>query len=188
MKSRSEQFYDALVSADVQAIKKMLHDERDLAVRAFDESLCTNPPIFMAERVPGYPGHGEKMSASDAKDEVRASTVRLLVEYGSDPNFKYMRGIRPLHMAARFGQQYCIRALVQCGADINARSSAGETPLYRASNLGHLNAVKELVALGADATIRNNKGVLPVDRARKKDAKEIVDLLEQPTAGPAALT
>ena len=180
MKSRSERFHDALVSADVQAIKAMLQDEADLAVRAFDTSICTNPPMFMAVRVPGYPGHGERISASDADDEVRANIVGLLAEHGSDPNLRYKRGIRPLHMAARFDQQRCIRALVQCGADINARSSDGETPLYRASNLGHLNAVKELLALGADATIRNNKGVLPIDRARKKGAAEIVELLGQP--------
>jgi ankyrin repeat protein len=101
----------------------------------------------VAERVPGFVGHGERNAPRLSKD------------------------------TARYGLARCIETLVALGADINAQNTEKETALFRAANLGHERAVVVLVKLGADPRVRNREGHRAIDRARDKGFVSIVNAL-----------
>lgn len=173
------QFLAALEGAQVERVAQFLEADFSWARRSFDPAVTPNPPLLVAVRVPGFAGHGEEVPAEEALDLRRAEVVKLLIDCGADPNLRYRGGVRPLHMASRYGLAECIRVLVGAGAGLDVRNSKGETPLYRAANLGHVAAVRELVCLGAEAGIANHKGELPMDRAVKKGRREVVEELER---------
>lgn len=177
MVKKQAQFLDALADAEVDRVRRLLSKNSSLATESFPSSLTTNPPLLVAVRVPGFAGHGEEISADAAADEERAEIVEVLIEHGADPNLRSRGGVRPLHMAARYGLARCIRSLVVAGAEVDVRNAKGETPLYRAANLGHRAAVQELLRLGASVSVVSNKGEGPLERARRKGLTEIVELL-----------
>ncbi|MBS1709389.1 MAG: ankyrin repeat domain-containing protein [Armatimonadetes bacterium] len=63
--------------------------------------------------------------------------VRLLLDMGADPNLSYDGGQRPVHGAAKNGDQVMLENLVMRGADIRARTQSGDTPLSLARSKGH---------------------------------------------------
>lgn len=65
MMSNRSPFHDALLAADMRTLTKLLQQEGSLATQAFPPTFCTNPPIFMAIRVPGYAGHGERIDEAE---------------------------------------------------------------------------------------------------------------------------
>ena len=172
-------FLNALIAADEKEIAKMLDINPALSTVVFDKNLSTNPPIFIAVRVPNYDGHGESIPCEHSKDIIRSRIVQLLIDSGADPNYKYKRGVRPLHMAARYGQAKCIDVLAKSGANIDVCDINGETPLFRAANLGHKEAVGILLKIGANPNLKNKKGFFPIDKANKKGYNEIVKLLSK---------
>ena len=55
--------------------------------------------------------------------------LELLIEAGADVNASDVRGLRPLHEAARWAKEDHIRILLAAGADVNVRNKEGRTPL-----------------------------------------------------------
>ena len=176
--SQSMRFLRALVEGDVVAVRGLLAEDPALAVAMFEPGAHKNPPMLAAVRVPGFDGHGEKIPSRLKKDAARARIVALLARHGADVNQRYARGVRPLHMAARYGLARCIEMLVSLGADPDARDVRKETALFRAANLGHEDAVAALVRLGVDAQVKNREGQRAIDRARRKGFATIASLLQ----------
>jgi ankyrin repeat protein len=171
-------FFHALEGADLSKARNLLRQHPELATLPFPKTLGTNPPLFMAVRVPGHDGHGERIAADVRKDSTRAKIVALLIAAGADPNFAYKRKVRPLHMAARYGPAACVDALLAAGAEVNAVNSEWETALFRAANLGHAKVVVRLLSHGADPNIPNKHGDTPWERAKDKRFVRIVAMLE----------
>ena len=58
-------------------------------------------------------------------------TVRTLLEYNANPNYKSLNQITPLHLAAIYGRIDVIKILVKYGGKLNNRDSFHMTPLHR---------------------------------------------------------
>lgn len=78
------------------------------------------------------------------------STVRLLLDYGADPNYRDRDGWSPIHRAAEEGHWDVVLSLLNYGANVNAVSSYGTSTLHCAANGGHHRIVSELLQRGAD--------------------------------------
>jgi len=77
-------------------------------------------------------------------------TVRLLLEYGEDPNHRDRDGWSAIHWAAEEGHLEIVRLLLSAGANPNAVSSYGTSSLHCAANGGHVSIVSLLLLHGAD--------------------------------------
>ncbi len=78
--------------------------------------------------------------------------VRLLLEFGSDPNKTDDSGNTPLHVAAKSKYPneggWCVEALLQAGADVNAKNNEGLTPLDVAKKEGCEHVRELLITAG----------------------------------------
>lgn len=80
-------------------------------------------------------------------DEIDATTVKVLKDYITSPN--YGEGLRiPKLMAA-------------LGVNFNVKDESGNTPLHTAISEGHGNVASFLCANGADVNAKNDKGETP---------------------------
>jgi ankyrin repeat protein len=70
----------------------------------------------------------ERHSSGEGPDE-RLAVADFLIRKGAKVNAKDIRGMTPLHHAARAGSQEMVEFLIHNGAEVNARDSAGWTPL-----------------------------------------------------------
>jgi len=109
-----------------------------------------------------------------------APAVKLLLEYGADPNIPNFMGLTPIMIAAGLGNNEIdtrgrfktqeqaietIELLVKAGADINARDRRGQTALHGAALWGWNEVVKTLVAHNADLHAKDLNGMTPLDSA-----------------------
>jgi uncharacterized protein len=87
-------------------------------------------------------GASQNVSAAD-----RHEVVKLLIEYGADPNRRTVRGVQslafwrdvrtrwetPLHRAAAYGSEKTVQFLLKAGADKTLRDANGDSPQSWAS-------------------------------------------------------
>ncbi len=84
--------------------------------------------------------------------------VKLLLEYGADPNFCQRNGETALADAANRGDTKLVNYLLEHGADPNVPTPIG-TPLALADGIG---VMRELLEHGADPNIPDEDGDLPI--------------------------
>ena len=77
--------------------------------------------------------------------------VKMLLDYGADPNIREQGGFTPLHAAAQNGDDEMIRILLYGGADLTISSHNGKTALDLAIDAGH---EKATLLLGEGITKR----------------------------------
>ena len=76
-------------------------------------------------------------------------TIRLLLEYGADPNARTTKGSTSLHLASSKGMVEVARLLLKYGADVEAVNEDGKTAFQVASKEGRDEVTKLLSAYGA---------------------------------------
>lgn len=90
--------------------------------------------------------------------------VRLLLDYGGDPNhqLRASQGETALHAAALKGHDEIVEILLEAGVDVNVASWGGVTPLYRAAHTKQASTVRLLLKRGADPTRRTGDNMTPL--------------------------
>lgn len=84
--------------------------------------------------------------------------VRLLLEYGADPNIRRDSDTPALFKAAEGGHVDIVKELLAHKADPNWRNRYGQTALFQACVRGRDAVVKTLLDAGASADVRDKEG------------------------------
>jgi len=139
---RAVAFAGAIRSGDLDALERLVVEQRELATARFVDPRCGDErtALHVATDWPGHFPNGR-------------AVVARLVAAGADVDaaFGGAHTERPLHWAASSDDVEVLDALVDAGADIEARGSVidGGSPLADAVAFGQWRAARRLVELGA---------------------------------------
>lgn len=148
--------HDAAKSGDLEAVKGMLAQDRDLA--APDSS--GEPPLLLA----AIAGH--------------ADVTAFLLENGADIETRNKGGLTALHAAAYAGKLDVVMLLVSKGAAINdSRNFYRMSPLHAAAEEGHGDVVAFLLANNADIEAKERNGITPLSQAGWREHWDVAKLL-----------
>lgn len=154
----SKKLFKAARNNDWPAVRRILAQNKDLHVDARGEY-----------------GHTALMLAVWGG---QAEIVQLLIDRGANVNACAAGGDTVLMQAAVFGRTEIARLLIDHGADINARNEWGETALILAIRKWHAETACLLIDRGADIHVRSCMGHTALTRAKERNFKEIVEMLE----------
>jgi ankyrin repeat protein len=104
------------------------------------------------------------------------AVIKLLREAGAEINHA---GWTPLQYAAINGHNAVIEYLISTGADLALTAPNGATPLMLAVLSNKAETVKLLISYGFDVGTRNDKGETALAWARRKEYKEIGEILRR---------
>jgi ankyrin repeat protein len=82
--------------------------------------------------------------------ENKKAVAEIFKEWPDMVNYAFTKGMRPIHLAAGFGQPEMIEMLLQYGADIETLDMSLNTPLHYAAIYGKIESVKYLLEHGAN--------------------------------------
>jgi ankyrin repeat protein len=119
------------------------------------------------------PYRGDKLSPIHAARS--AEMVRLLLDYGADPNSDDGEELLPLHWYAIRDDLAAMREILEHGAEVNPILQ-GDKPLHTAA-WRSLDAVKLLVQYGADVTARDPSQNTPLYFAAMAGKLDVVEFL-----------
>jgi ankyrin repeat protein len=121
--------------------------------------------------------------------------MRLLLQYGADPNIKTNEGSTALMAAAgvnwvvsqtysRSNEEYleAAKLCLEKGADVNAVNKQGFTAMHGATNKGFNDMVKLLVAAGGKLDVKDSQGRTPMTFA-----EGVFLAVQPPVAKPATI-
>ena len=118
------------------------------------------------------PLHWACMSGEDHRESARI--VRLLVRKGASLQVATSdRGVAPLAMACRAGNEMAVVSLLDARASVNHVAADGSCAITDAASLGRAEVVRILAARGADLSVRSIGGRTLVELAQsvRGDAK-----------------
>lgn len=95
-------------------------------------------------------------------DKIDVERIRLLLEYGADPNFGNMYEQKPLNVWGMHANPYnyslkILNLLLLYGVNINSLNYNNDTALFRAAIRDNSLAIHYLMINGADPYIKNNQ-------------------------------
>jgi ankyrin repeat protein len=152
---------DAIHTGDLEALRRLLHDNPGLATASLGNEPCGDDPGMtrsLLHVATDWPGHFPN----------RAATVATLVDAGADVNARFSgpHTETPLHWAASSDDVEVLDALLDAGADIEAPGAAiaDGTPLEDAVAFGQWQTARRLVARGATANLGQAASLGLMDR------------------------
>ncbi|MCA9175060.1 MAG: ankyrin repeat domain-containing protein [Planctomycetales bacterium] len=153
----------AALRGDAMQIRKLLSGVDSAArrgefLKGYFHNLLSNSPLALAVRN----GH--------------TAAVKVLLEFGANPNEYGIYSLTPLANAAERGQLEIVRHLLAHGANVHAAPDA-YTALMRACIGGHAEIAKLLLEAGADINAKHDDGQLPLHFAAKRGSAACVALL-----------
>jgi len=127
----------------------------------------------------GLPIGENGSSLSQAVENGREATVRLLLEKPTDLDLKLIKHNGKLLLsAAKNGQKAIVELLLEKGANLEPKEkSSGRSPLWYAAEMGHEGVVKLLLERGADPNSADQFGNTPLSRAKYQGDEAVVKLL-----------
>jgi cytohesin len=125
------------------------------------------------------------ITSPNSREILKQHCLKLLLEYGGNPNVSNIFGVTPLHEASRIDDHKCVKILLKNGADYNARMCVGETPLHWACRWACRRNVQLLLEAGANVTLTNNEGRTPKDVTEREEIKELIEQYEFTMVKPA---
>lgn len=152
-------FMAAVLHRDVDKVRVLLTNEPTVDVNWQSESRITGPALHTA--------------AAFGPSEM----VRLLLDYGADPNLRDAHGFSALYFASKEGSTEIVRMLIEAGADLEAKEyDYGATALMVAARWKRLGVVDMLLKAGANPMAVTKNG-LTARELLGKDKDERVDVL-----------
>jgi uncharacterized protein len=149
--------FEAIHAGDVDALERLLVDDRGLATARFTDPSCGDERTLL-HVVTDWPGHFPN----------GRGTVGALVAAGADVNapFGGAHAETPLHWAASSDDVEVLDALVAAGADVDAPGSVidGGSALSDAVAFGQSRAASRLIEHGAQANLWQAAGLGLVER------------------------
>ncbi len=108
--------------------------------------------------------------------------VKLLLDYGADPNQPKKDGVAPILLATVFpppdvDDLSIADLLVERGADVNRRTDTHDTPLIWVAFYGHVPIAKFLLQHGADVNAVDQFGQTPLNMAERKHHEDMISFL-----------
>jgi ankyrin repeat protein len=94
-----------------------------------------------------------KACYNDLQDRGYPEVVKRLIEAGADPNQRIAYGIRPLMLAAGYGEAAVCEALLAGGADVLARNDGGLTALMMVKDKFYVDVINLLHEAERDAGV-----------------------------------
>ena len=155
-KAKKERELASVSSGDPQALMRLLADGAD--------------PDF--KELPGNP------LITQAAREGKAEVVKIMLDYGADPNRFAPYSLTALAFAAQNSDLNMLQLLVKAGADVNLPSGEDEmTPLMYAGPQNSIETVKLLLDNGALVNARNRHGMTVLTLVKKQ--REYVDAVNE---------
>lgn len=165
----SEQLIEAIRSGDAERVKVLLEQGADASAR----DAYGAPALMLAAHGGSLEIVNLLLSAGaevDAKDELgwtallkacyndlqdrgHPEVVTRLIQAGADPNVKIAYGIRPLMLAAGYGEAGVCEALLAGGADVLARNDGGLTALMMVKDKFYVEVINLLHAAEREAGV-----------------------------------
>jgi len=108
--------------------------------------------------------------------------VKLLLDYGADPNQPKKDGVTPVFLATVFpppdvNELSIANLLVERGADVNRRSDTDDTPLIWVGFYGHVPIAKFLLQHGAEVNAVDQFGQTPLNMAERQHHEDMISFL-----------
>lgn len=108
--------------------------------------------------------------------------VKLLLDYGADPNQPKKDGVTPICSATEYpppdvNDLSIANLLVERGADVNRRNDTHDTPLIWVGFYGHVPIAKFLLEHGADVNAVDQFGQTALNMAERQHHEDMISFL-----------
>ena len=110
--------------------------------------------------------------------------MKILLEYGANPNLKDVSGQTPLHLAIVDDKIEIVKLLLEYLVDYNLKDNLGNTPLILAIKKNRIEIVELLLQYGADLNLKDDEGRSPLYLAIMDNNLKMVELLLKYGANP----
>ena len=92
----------------------------------------------------------------------RFDTMRVLLEYCTNPDLLDEQNNTPLHLASSKGNLKAVQLLFEHGANVDMRNDSDITPLHEAARNGHTDVMRFLLDHGADVNAQSTSHNTPL--------------------------
>lgn len=103
--------------------------------------------------------------------------IKLLLDYGADPNKQDLFGDTPLYQTAHHHRPEMLKVLLEQGADPNIKNNAGLSPIHMVTKNCYMDMLELLLKYNADVNAVGLDGKALLHIAVKKNKIELMNLL-----------